>query len=117
MQAINDAGANFQKNSISGFGDANVTSNVTVYNVNSNKIRDGGGVVKAVERERDEGRYINRRIEKFYEELYDGLNEISSNKSENDAGSAGHKRDQYDDGSVPNRYGKDVRPGMGLIYV
>ena len=115
VQSINHAGANFQKNSSSEFADANVTSNVTVYNINSSKIRDGGGVIKAVEKERDEGRYINRRIEKFYEELYDGLNEISQGKKPSDEGADVPKQENFDDGSVPSRYGRDVRPGRLVI--
>ena len=104
-----------------------MSSTVTVYDK-----KDGeGGVVRALERERDEGRYIKLRVEKLYTDLHSGLAEIAAAERrvrdgddvEMMTGVGIGMMDNYgndttmqqpDDGSVPNRYG-DARLGLGAV--
>ena len=117
-------------------GTGGVIDTVTVYDK-----KDGeGGVVRALERERDEGRYIKLRVEKLYTDLHAGLAEIAAaerrlrdgygedeERGETMTMMTGIGMDNYgtygdttmqqsqpDDGSVPNRYG-DARLGLGAV--
>ena len=90
-------------------------SAVTVYDAGGAKADDG--VVRALERERDGGRYLEGREALLYEELFSGLAEITGRPPEGIGGPdpTRPRGEPIDDGSVRSRHGRDVRPGLGSV--